>query len=72
MNPRTSLTILGIIIIILGIFPLASKAIPVSAIQNFPVEAGSVVYQAILVLVGIIALALSGQKKSMPQIIMQK
>lgn len=61
MNPRISLTILGIIIIVLGILPLAVKAIP--SLASFPVEAGSLVYQSILVVIGIIALALSGKKK---------
>ena len=72
MNPRTSLTLLGIIIIILGIFPLIAKAIP--QLENFPVEAGSIVYQSILIVVGVLALLLSGKKKEsgMPQIIMQK
>jgi hypothetical protein len=74
MNPRASLTIIGILVIILGIFPLASKAIPIPSIQNFPIEAGSVVYQSAIILIGILALFLSGKKKgsAMPQIIMQK
>jgi len=72
MNPRTSLALLGIIILILGVFPLAAKAIP--QIENFPVEAGSIVYQSILIVVGILALFLSGKpkEKSFPQIILQK
>jgi len=72
MNARTSLTIIGILIIVIAIYPLAFKAIPVPALQNFPVEAGSIVYQSILVVVGILALFLSGQKRSVPQYIIQK
>jgi hypothetical protein len=72
MNARTSLTIVGILIIVIAIYPLAFKAIPISALQNFPVEAGSLVYQSILVVVGILALFLSGKKKSAPQYIIQK
>ena len=75
MNPRTSLTIVGIVIIILGIIPLLGKVIPATSefLKNIP-EAGSMAYQAIIVLIGIIALALSAKKKesAMPQIIMQK
>jgi hypothetical protein len=72
MNARTSLTIIGILVIVIAIYPLAFKAIPIPALQNFPVEAGSLVYQSILVVVGILALFLSGQKKSVPQYIIQK
>ena len=69
MNPRTSLTIIGILLIILGIYPLAVKAIP--SIENFPIEAGSVAYQAIIIVLGILALFLSGKKKekAVPQYI---
>ena len=71
MNPRASLTILGILLLVLGIYPLAVKAIP--GLENFPVEAGSVAYQSIIIFLGIIALALSGKKKekSMPQYILK-
>ena len=73
MNPRASLTIIGILIIILGIFPLVAKAIPVPSIQNFPIEAGSIVYQSVIIIIGILALFLSGKKKAsaMPQIILK-
>ena len=72
MNPRTSLTILGILLVILGIYPLAVKAVP--SFENFPVEAGSVAYQSVVIVLGILALFLSGKKKekSMPQYIIQK
>ena len=66
------MTIIGILVIVIAIYPLAFKAIPIPALQNFPVEAGSLVYQSILVVVGILALFLSGQKKSVPQYIIQK
>ena len=74
MNPRTSLTILGIIIILLGIIPLAAKAAVLSDVLKSIPEAGSIAYQAALVLIGIIALALSAKprEKSFPQIIVQK
>ena len=73
MNPRISLTIIGILIIVIAIYPLAFKAIPIPALQNFPVEAGSLVYQSILVVLGILALFLSGKKKPAPaQYIIQK
>jgi len=73
MNPRTSLTFIGIIIILLGIIPLVAKAVSIDFLQKIP-EAGSVVYQSILVAVGILALLLSGKKKekSFPQIILKK
>jgi len=73
LNPRTSLTLTGIIIILLGIIPLAAKAINLELLQKIP-EAGSIVYQSILIIVGILALFLSGKKKekSFPHIIMQK
>jgi K+-transporting ATPase c subunit len=72
MNPRTSLTILGILLLILGIYPLAVKAIP--SLETFPVEAGSVVYQSIIIFVGILALFFSAKprERSMPQYIIQK
>jgi hypothetical protein len=72
MNPRTSLTILGILLIVLGIYPLAVKAVP--SLENFPVEAGSVAYQSIVIALGILALFLSGKprERSMPQYIIQK
>jgi hypothetical protein len=73
MKPSTSLTFVGIIILVLGIIPLAAK-LPFLAesFKNIP-EAGTVIYQSVLILVGIIALLLSGKKKEkMPQIIVQK
>lgn len=72
MNPRTSLTILGILLIIVGIFPLAVKAIP--SLENFPVEAGSAAYQSIVIVLGILALFFSAKpkEKGMPQYIIQK
>lgn len=62
----------GIIILILGIFPLIVKAVP--GLDNFPVEAGSIVYQSVLIAIGIIALFLSGKpkEKSLPQFIISK
>lgn len=66
--------ILGVIIIIIGIIPLAAKTVFLPEIlKNIP-EAGSVAYQTILVIIGIIALALSVKRKEkqFPQIIVQK
>jgi len=62
MNPRTSLTLTGIIVILMGIIPLAAKMVNLPILQAIP-EAGSVVYQSVLIVIGILALFLSGKKK---------
>ena len=73
MNPRTSLTLFGIIIIVLGVIPLTTKlAFFPASLKNIP-AAGSIVYQAVLIVIGILALMLSGKKKQpQQQIIMQR
>jgi len=72
MKPKTSLFIVGLAVLILGALPLL-KFIPFieNMIKNMPV-AGSTAYQILIVLVGVIAIAISLQKKQAVQIIQKQ
>jgi|GEM_PF-5651780 len=60
MRPRVILFLIGICVLLLGILPLIANLIPAAAtwIEGLP-PAGSVIYQALLVLLGIIAIGYS-------------
>jgi len=64
MNSKTSLIFFGLITLIVGIIPLVTKTFPSTADSlKFLPLAGSYGYQAIIILIGIIALLLSGSPK---------
>lgn len=70
MNPRSSLTIIGILLILIGLAPVIATTAKLEFMQSTP-ETFSLIYQGVIVLVGVIALFLSGKKKEskMPFII---
>jgi hypothetical protein len=69
MKPKTTLFFVGVIVLILGAVPLL-KFIPAvdNIIKTMP-PAGSTAYQALLVMVGLIAVVLSLQKRQAVQVI---
>jgi len=70
MNPRTSLTLIGILLIIIGLAPVIATTVKLEFMQSIP-ETFSLIYQGIIVFIGIIPIFLSGKKKEskMPFII---
>lgn len=69
MKPKTTLFLVGVVVLVLGLLPLL-KFIPAigNIIKSMP-PAGSTAYQIILALVGFIAVVLSLQKRPAVQIV---